>query len=126
MARTVAIVFGIIYTLVGILGFVPAAGGTFGMAPSPLLHTFDINLLHNLVHLIIGLGALAVSGSNEKAAPFLRTFGWILILIAIVGFFWKNPFGILPIGGPDVWLHLVTGLIFVWAGMTAPRPAAAS
>lgn len=126
MARTIALVFGIIYTLVGIIGFVPAVGGTFGMAPTPLLNIFSINLLHNLVHLIIGIGALASSGSNEKAAPFLRTFGYILILIAIVGFFWKNPFGILPIGGPDVWLHLVTGLIFVWAAMSAPRPAAAS
>jgi multisubunit Na+/H+ antiporter MnhG subunit len=126
MARTIAVVFGIIYTLVGIIGFIPALGGTFGMAPTALLNIFGINLLHNLVHLIIGIGALASSGSNEKAAPFLRTFGYILILIAIVGFFWKNPFGILPIGGPDVWLHLVTGLIFVWAAMATPKPAAAS
>ncbi len=126
MARTIAVVFGIIYTLVGIIGFIPALGGTMGMVPSNVLNVFAINLLHNLVHLIIGIGALAASGSNEKAAPFLRTVGYILILLAIVGFFWKNPFGILPIGGPDVWLHLVTGLIFVWAAMSTPRPAAAS
>ncbi len=125
MAKTVALIFGIIYTLVGIIGFLPALGGTFGMAPSALLNIFSINALHNVVHLVIGVGALIVSGTEEKAAPFLRTFGYILILIAIVGFFWKNPFNILPIGGPDVWLHLVTGLIFVWAGMTSARPATA-
>jgi len=125
MAKTVALIFGIIYTLVGIIGFLPALGGTFGMAPSALLNIFSINVLHNVVHLVIGVGALTVSGGEEKAAPFLRTFGYILILIAIVGFFWKNPFNILPIGGPDVWLHLVTGLIFVWAGMTSARPATA-
>lgn len=123
MARPVALIFGIIYTLVGIVGFVPQLGGTFSMAPSPLLNIFDINALHNIVHLIIGVGALTVSGSEVRAAPFLSTFGYILIVLAIVGFFWKNPFNILPIGGPDVWLHLVTGLIFVWAGMTSTRPA---
>lgn len=126
MARTVALIFGIIYTLVGIVGFIPQLGGTFGMGPSTLFNTFTINAIHNVVHLVIGIGALMVSGSEEKAAPFLRAFGYILILIAIVGFFWKNPFNILPIGGPDVWLHLVTGLIFVWAGMSSTRPATAS
>jgi hypothetical protein len=126
MARGVALIFGIIYTVVGIVGFIPSLGGTFGVAPSALLHTFNINVVHNIVHLVIGIGALAVSGRVERAASWLQAWGYILIIIAIIGFFWKNPLNIIPLGGPDVWLHLVTGIIFLWAAVTAPRPATAS
>jgi Domain of unknown function (DUF4383) len=126
MARPVALIFGIIYTLVGVIGFLPSVGGTHGMAPSALFGTFSINVVHNIVHLVIGIWALSVAGNQEQAVGFLRSFGYILILLAIVGFFWPNPFGVVPIGGPDVWLHLVSGIIFLWAGLSIPKPAAAS
>src|SRR5713101_1850229 len=45
MARQFAIVFGAIYVLIGILGFI---------LPSPLLGIFGVNTLHNIVHLVIG------------------------------------------------------------------------
>jgi Domain of unknown function (DUF4383) len=126
MARPVALIFGIIYTLVGIIGFIPSLGGTSGMAPSYVLHIFSINVVHNVIHLVIGIWALSVAGNQQQASGFLRAFGYILILLAIVGFFWPNPFGVVPIGGPDVWLHLVTGIIFLWAGLSVPKPVVES
>lgn len=126
MARTVALIFGIIYLVVGLVGFIPGLGGTAGIAPTPLLGIFDINVVHNIVHILIGIVALMGARSEAQAGPALRGLGIVLIIIGIVGLFWKNPFNIIPIGGPDVALHLVTGVIFLWAGMSRPQPAGAS
>jgi hypothetical protein len=66
--RYFALIIGIIYVLVGLLGFIPGA-----RHPAPpgapdlaleasygyLLGLFPINLLHNLVHLGVGIWGLA-------------------------------------------------------------------
>ena len=47
MIKTAAILFGIVFLLIGILGFVPAITPSNGM----LLGIFHVNTAHNLVHL---------------------------------------------------------------------------
>lgn len=126
MVKTIALLFGIIYTLVGILGFVTAAGGTFSMSPSNLLGYFPINAAHNVVHLVIGIPGLFASRSESAAAGYLKLFGVILIIVGLLGFFWPNPFNVLPIGGIDIALHLVTGVIFVLVGFAARSTASAT
>jgi len=129
MAKTIALIFGIIYTLVGVVGFLSPLGGTFGMVPVPLLGLFYINLVHNIVHLAIGIPGLLMAGNEESAARYLRVFGIILVLVAILGFIRSieaSIHGFLPIGGQDVWLHLGSGLIMLWGASTAGRPAQAS
>lgn len=126
MAKTVALVFGIIYTLVSILGFLSPLGGTFGMTPSPLLGLFDINLAHNIVHLVIGIPGLLMAGTMDGAVRYLRFFGIVLILVAIIGFITPNLFGILPIGGNDRWLHLVSGLVMLWGSTSGSKAAQAA
>lgn len=128
MAKTIGMVFGWVYLLVGIAGFIPALGGSFSMAPSTLLNVADVNILHNIVHLIIGFAGISMSRTEEGAGTFCKTFGIILLLIGIVGFIMPNLFGILPIGGGDRWIHIITGLILAIAGFAAApaRTAAAS
>lgn len=129
MAKTIALIFGVIYTLVGIAGFLSPLGGTYGMTPVPLLGVFYINLVHNIVHLAIGIPGLLMAGTEESAARYLRVFGIILVLVAVIGFIRvieANIHGFLPIGGQDVWLHLVSGLVMLWGASTAGRPARAS
>ena len=126
MAKTIALAFGIIYTLVGVLGFLPFAGGTFGMTPAPLLGLFYINLAHNIVHLVIGIPGLLMAGTEESAARYLRLFGTILLVVGILGFI--SPIetridGFLPIAGWDRWLHVVSGAIMLWGASTAGKAA---
>jgi hypothetical protein len=123
VAKTIALVFGIIYTLVGLVGFLSPLGGTFGMTPVPLLGLFYVNLVHNIVHLVIGVPGLLMAGTMDGALRYLRVFGIILVIVAIAGFVVDNPFGILPIGGQDRWLHLASGLIMLWASTTGPKAA---
>jgi hypothetical protein len=54
--QMVALVFGAIYLLAGIVGFFNHA----------LLGIFQVNLLHNLVHVGIGVGGLAAASSVAK------------------------------------------------------------
>jgi hypothetical protein len=127
MVKTIAMVFGIIYLLVGIAGLISPLGGTLGMAPTTLLGIAQTNIIHNIVHLIIGVAGLSMAGSVESAGTFCKTFGIILLLIGVIGFFTQNLFGILPIGGNDIWIHLVSGLVLAIAGFaTAPAGRAAT
>jgi multisubunit Na+/H+ antiporter MnhG subunit len=68
-----------------------------------------------------------MSRTDEGAATFCKTFGVILLLIGVIGFITPNLFGILPIGGGDIWIHLVTGAILAYAGFAmAPSGSAAA
>ena len=128
MAKTIALLFGLIYTIVGIVGFVPSLGGTFAMAPpTMLLYYFPINVLHNIVHLVIGIAGLAMSRSEASATSFCKIFGVVLILVGLVGFVWPANLDatILPLRGADIWLHLVSGAVLLIVGL-ASKPATAS
>ena len=68
VVQTVALIFGVIYFLVGMLGFIGPLIGTSSFITitqdkHALLGLADINLLHNLVHLAIGLAGLAAASS---------------------------------------------------------------
>ena len=122
MAKTIATVFGVIYLIVGVLGFVPQLGGSTSMAASSLFGIASVNVLHNIVHLIIGLAGLSGGRTDSGAISFGKTFGIVLLLIGLLGFVTPNLLGILPIGGDDIWIHLVSGAILAYVGFTATAP----
>lgn len=120
MTKSIAMVFGVIYTLIGIAGFIPALGGSDSVGQTGmLLGIASVNVVHNLVHLVIGIAGLAMARTDEGAGTFCKTFGVILLLIGVLGFFVPNLFGILPIGGYDPWIHLITGAILAYFGFAA-------
>ena len=53
MVKTMAVLFGVVFLLVGILGFVPAV-----TKDEMLLGIFHVNTAHNAVHLLSGVVAL--------------------------------------------------------------------
>ena len=126
MTKTIATLFGAIYVIVGILGFIPALGGSASMADSSLFGVASVNVLHNIVHLVIGLAGLSGGRTDSGAAAFGKTFGIILLVIGLLGFVQPNLLGILPIGGDDVWIHLITGAILAYVGFTASAPKSAT
>jgi len=107
MARTVAVAFGAIYVLAGLAGFVLA---------SPIFGLFEVNVLHNVVHLLIG--AILLYGSTTTAAAIIttRSVGAVLLLLGVLGFIIPDGLGLVPLGANDIWLHLVTGAILLAVG----------
>jgi hypothetical protein len=128
MVRRVAMVFGIVFLLVGVLGLFSAGGMEMGADnPAMLLGLFPVNLLHNIVHLLFGVWGLVAARSFAGAKTYAQTVGVIYIVLAICGFFIPTTFGLIPIGGNDIWLHAIIGIVLAGVGFTAkPESAAAS
>ena len=124
VVQTVALIFGVIYFLVGVLGFIGPLIGTSSFITitqdkHALLGLADINLLHNLVHLAIGLAGLAAASSVANSRTFCQVVGVILLMVGLLGIFVGNLFGILPLAGFDIPLHLVTGAVLAYFGFAA-------
>ena len=117
LARTVAAVFGAIYLLVGIIGFV---------LDRPLFGLFDVNELHNIVHILLGAILLYGSMSYSAAVQTTRGVGIVLLLLGVLGFVSADGFGLVPLGGNDIWLHLATGAILLATGFMATDEASAT
>ena len=117
MARTVAAVFGAVYLLAGIVGFI---------LESPLFGLFEVNALHNIVHIALGALLLYASTSTPMATTAIRGVGALLVVLGILGFIVPDGLGLVPLGGNDIWLHLASGAILLVGGFlseTAPQTA---
>lgn len=125
MVKRVALVFGIVFLLIGILGLLQAGGREMGADPAPhvLLGLFPVNLLHNIVHLVFGIWGIAASRSFAGAKSFAQIAGVIYIVLAVLGFIAPTTFGFIPIGGNNIWLHAVLGLALAYFGFTAKDAA---
>lgn len=121
MVRRVAMVFGIVFLLVGILGFVSPGGMSMGADPTPamLLGLFPVNMLHNVVHLLFGVWGLVASRSFAGAKLYAQVGGVVYLVLALCGLFIPTTFGLIPIGGNDIWLHALFGIVLVGAAVTA-------
>ena len=75
--RRLALGIGVAYVLVGVLGFFVTGFDDFaGTAQDErLLGVFRLNPLHNVVHLLIGFGGLALWKTRESA----RAYGAALV-----------------------------------------------
>ena len=115
MLKTMATIFGIVFLLIGILGFVP------GITPEEhLLGIFHVNAAHNIVHVASGIAALIAGAISVRAARnYFRIFGVIYALVAALGFLTggEQPLlGILANNPADNWLHLVIAVISLGLG----------
>src|SRR5690554_76890 len=73
-AQYFALAIGVIYVLVGLSGFLVTGFDGFASPEGELLLGFEVNPLHNIVHLLIGGAGLALWNRLDRA----RTFGWLL------------------------------------------------
>lgn len=117
LAQRFAQIFGAIYLLVGILGFIPPLlAGTFNWGPFSglLIGLFAVNWFHSVAHLLIGAAGLATFRNPLAARTYALVIGAayaVLFLVGLIG----GPFGplpyLLPLNGLDNVLHILTALI---------------
>ena len=135
---TFALFIGVAYLAAGFLGMVPDAlqppppevpPVTFTVLYGYLLGLFPVNVLHSAVHLVIGaLGVAAwqadhvwnrITSARTYARALAVLYGALALLGLIPGL--NTLFGLLPLHGHDVWLHLVTAALaayFGWRSVT--------
>lgn len=113
-AQYLALAIGAVYTLVGIAGFFVTGFSDFASPDGELLlGLFEVNPLHNIVHLVIGLTGLALWNRLRTA----RDFGWILAIgygaAFVFGLFVADSdssSNFLALNAADNWLHIISAI----------------
>ncbi len=124
MAKTLLWVFGVVFVLVGVLGFVPNPL----VGPGAL---FETNLMHDLVHLAFGVVFILVAMmAGDKSASTLMIGGVVYLVVAVLGFLMVpnggDLLGIVSTNMADHWLHVVLAVVLIGAGYMAKDMPAGS
>jgi hypothetical protein len=128
--RTIALVFGAVFLLVGILGFVPGittnyddlafAGHT---SDAKLIGIFEVSVLHNIVHLAFGVAGLLMSRSARSAVAYLIGGGVVYAVVWIYGIAVgdESSANFVPLNTADNWLHFLLAVAMIVIGLVAQR-----
>ena len=124
-ARTAAFVLGIVFLIVGVLGYInnPLVG------PNGI---FVTNNMHNLVHIVSGIFLLIGVYTALTPSLALKILGVVYAIVAVLGFvMMKGSDGVMfgiAMNMLDHWLHVVLAIVLLAAGFGLPavaRPATA-
>ncbi len=136
--QVAAMLVGAVFLLVGILGFVPGITTNYDQmalwgpgSGALLLGLFNVSVLHNIVHLLFGVG-IPMARTAGGAKKFLIGSGIIYAVLTVYGFLIprNSVVNFPPINQADNWLHLAlaAGLLALGFGLgrniTKSRPAA--
>ncbi|MHA7191503.1 DUF4383 domain-containing protein [Arthrobacter sp. MDT2-16] len=113
---------GIVFLLVGILGFIPGITSNYDtmrfaghQSEAMLLGIFQVSILHNIVHLLFGIAGLAMARTVSGARSYLLVGGIIYAVLWIYGLFigQESAANFVPVNSADNWLHflLAVGMI---------------
>lgn len=121
MLKSLATLVGVVFLVVGVLGFVPAAS-TNGL----LFGVFHVNVWHNVVHIATGLAALSAgcgccklcTVDNWTPKTFFQVFGVIYGVVALLGFWYGSAdiLGFVANSFADSVLHAVVGVVSLYLG----------
>jgi hypothetical protein len=118
MAKTVCKILGVVFLLVGVVGFA-----------SPSLLGAHLGPAHNVVHIVSGAIALyfGFAGTLAAAKTFCLVFGVVYLALGILGFalgsgeemMWMV--GPLHLGKSDHGIHGLLGVLFLAGGLLTKR-----
>ncbi|WP_156753573.1 DUF4383 domain-containing protein [Actinokineospora pegani] len=129
--QLVATIVGVVFLLVGILGFVPGITSNYDQlqfaghgSGALLLGLFEVSILHNLVHILFGLAGLALARTVAGARSYLIGGGVIYLLLWVYGLFidHDSAANFLPLNHADNWLHLGLGVGMIALGLLVAAP----
>jgi hypothetical protein len=118
------------FLVIGVLGFVPGITTNFGdmtfaghHSDSMLLGLFQVSVLHNIVHLLLGLVGLALARTANGAYTYLIGGGIVYLVLWIYGLLIDSDSGanFVPLNTADNWLHLLLGVGMIFLGIVLGR-----
>ncbi|WP_026554012.1 DUF4383 domain-containing protein [Arthrobacter sp. 35W] len=126
--KLLATIFGAVYLLVGVLGFVVTSGIGFFATEGANLIIFAVNPLHNIIHLLIGAALLSAGLKSTAAAKAVNTtVGGVYLLVGIVGLFLLgSSLNIIALNGADNVLHLASAVVLLGVGLSQDKTVSAS
>lgn len=125
--RLLATVFGVVYLLVGLLGFAVTGVDNFAGTEGDTLIVFDVNPLHNIVHLGIGGLLLAASRTVSSARAANTGVGAVYLAVGVLGLFLiGTDLNILALNGADNVLHFASAVVLLGVGLGADKRTSAT
>lgn len=130
--QVVALAFAAVFTLVGILGFIPGITtgyGDMGVAGhhsgAKLFGLFQVSILHNALHLVFGLVGLLLARSLAGARLFLAGGGALYLVLWIYGLAIEreSALNFIPVNNADNFLHLGLGFVMLVLGLLLSKRA---
>lgn len=114
--KTLTWILGAVLLVVGILGFV---------MPSPLLGLFEVDTVHNIVHILSGaIGLWAASTGYQYSRLFLIVFGLVYALVTVLGFTMASPLlGLISVNMYDNYLHAAIAAVCLIVGFGSSKTA---
>lgn len=129
-AQIAAAVFGAVFLLVGIAGFIPGLTThyddlTFAGQHSEamLLGLFMVSILHNIVHLLFGIAGLAAARTPSWARGYLIGGGVVYLVLWLYGLIINrdSDANFVPVNTADNWLHLGLAVAMIALGVLTAR-----
>lgn len=128
--QTTAMVVGIVFLLVGILGFIPGITSNYDQlavaghhSAALLLGVFQVSILHNIVHLLFGVAGLSMARTRALARNYLLWGGVVYLVLWVYGLLIDHDSNanFVPLNNADNWLHLVLGIGMIALALILPR-----
>ena len=128
--QSAALLAGIVFLVVGILGFVPGITTHYGDlsfaghdSGAKLLGIFQTSILHNVVHLLFGLVGIAMARSWEGARTFLIAGGVVYLVLFVYGLLahGDSSANFIPVNSADNVLHVAFGVAMIALGVVLGR-----
>ncbi len=128
--QTVARIVGIVFLLVGILGFIPGITTNYETlmiagheSEALLLGLFQVSILHNIVHFLYGVAGVLLARTFDGARNYLIWGGVVYLVLWLFGLFIPHdqPINFVPLNGADNWLHLFLGIGMIALGLIFGR-----
>ena len=124
--QSVAALAGVVFIVVGILGFVPGVTTHYGDlsfaghgSGAKLLGIFQVSVLYNLVHLLFGVVGLVLAKTAEGARTYLLGGGVVYLALWVLGVVGGGDW--IPANTADNWLHLGLGIGLIALGYVSGR-----
>jgi hypothetical protein len=118
-AQWYCLLVGLVLLAVGILGFISASSFDTGNAvQGDSFLGFEVNGIHNLVHVASGLVLVAASPKRASARVVALAFGVVYGLVAIIGLAdGEDVLGLLPVNAADNILHVALAALGIATGL---------
>ena len=128
--RRIASGFAVLLLLLGALGFVPGITSDYADlrlagpgSGARLFGVFQVSVVHNLVHLVLGLAGLLLARTVAGARAFLVGAGAVYLVLWLAGLAidGRDAANVLAVNHADSWLHLLLGAAMLASGLVAAR-----
>jgi hypothetical protein len=124
-----AFLIGAVFLLVGSAGFIPGLTTHFGRLGfanedgARLLGLFGVNVVHNVLHMALGVAGIALSRTASAARTYLLAGGAAYLVLFIYGLAIDKgtQWNFAALNNADNWLHFILAVAMVTLGAVLPR-----